>query len=57
MDTKEPVLEAVRNLPDEAAVEDAVERLRLLAKIGRGIEQADKGETISHDQLKQRLLT
>lgn len=55
MNTKELVLEAVKDLPENAAVEDAMERLLLLAKIERGIEQADAGKTISHDEVKQRL--
>ena len=49
------VLEAVKNLPDNAEIEDAMERLLLLAKIERGIEQADAGQTISHDEVKQRV--
>ena len=55
MNTKELVLEAVKDLPDNAGIEDAMERLLLLAKIQRGIEQADAGETISHDEVKQRM--
>ncbi len=55
MNTKELVLEAIKDLPDNAPIEDAMERLLLLAKIERGIEQADAGETISHDKIKQRV--
>ncbi len=55
MNTKELVLEAVKDLPDGAGIEDAMERLLLLAKIERGIEQADAGKTISHDEVKQRM--
>ena len=55
MNTKELVIEAIKDLPDDAVVEDAMERLLLLAKIERGIQQADAGETISHDEVKQRL--
>lgn len=55
MNTKELVLEAIKDLPENAPVEDAMERLLLLAKIERGIEQADAGETISHSEVKQRL--
>ena len=55
MNTKELVLRAVKDLPDNALVEDAMERLLLLAKIERGIEQSGAGETISHDEVKQRL--
>ncbi len=54
MTTKETIMEAVKGLPDNAAIEDAMERLLLLAKIERGVEQADAGETIPHDEIKQR---
>jgi predicted transcriptional regulator len=54
MTIKEKVLQAVENLPDDAAIEDAMERLLFMAKIERGIEQADAGRTISHDEVKQR---
>lgn len=55
MTTKERVLEAVKGLPEDAAIEDAMERLLLIAKIERGIEQADRGETISHVEVVQRM--
>lgn len=55
MTTKEKVLQAVQNLPDDASVEEAMERLLLLAKIDRGLAQADAGQTIPHAQLKQRM--
>ena len=55
MTTKEMVIEAVKDLPDNAPIEDAMERLLLLAKIERGIEQADAGQTIPHDEVKQRV--
>jgi predicted transcriptional regulator len=55
MNTKELVLEAVRDLPDDASVEAAMERLLLLAKVERGIEQADAGKTISHEEMRQRM--
>jgi len=55
MTAKEKVLEAVQDLPDGATIEDATERLLLLAKIERGLQQADAGRTISHDQVKERM--
>jgi len=55
MTTKELVIEAIRDLPDDAAVEDAMERLLVLAKIERGVAQADRGETISHDEVRRRM--
>lgn len=53
---KQRVLEAVESLPADATVEDAMERLYFLAKIQRGLEQADAGNTLSHDEAKERLL-
>jgi predicted transcriptional regulator len=53
---KQKVIEAVESLPADATVEDAMERLYFLAKIQRGLEQADAGDTISHDDAKKRLL-
>ena len=53
---KQRVIEAVEALPADATIEDAMEHLFFLAKIQRGIEQADSGDTISHDDAKERLL-
>lgn len=55
MTVKEKVLEAVNSLPEDAGVEDAMERLLLIAKIERGLEQADSGKLISNEEVKQRV--
>ena len=55
MSTKEKVIRAVQNLPDDASIEDAMERLLFLAKIEKGLQQADAGETISHGQVKGKM--
>lgn len=49
---KERVIEAVRDLPDDATVEDAMERLYFLAKVEEGLRQADSGQTVSHDEAR-----
>ncbi len=54
MTIRDKVIQAVEDLPDDASVEDAMERLLLLAKIERGIQQADAGQTIPHAQVKER---
>jgi predicted transcriptional regulator len=53
--TKEKVIRAVRDLPEDASFEDAMERLLFLAKIEKGLRQADAGQTVSHDQVKERM--
>lgn len=55
MTTREKVIELVQDLPDDASVEDAMERLLLLAKIERGLQQADSGQTLTHAQVKERM--
>ena len=55
MTSKEKLLKMVQSLPDDASVEDAMERLLFLAKIEKGLEQADAGDTISHDQVREKM--
>ena len=53
---KQRVIEAVEVLPVNATIEDAMERLYFLAKVQRGLEQADAGDTLPHEEAKKRLL-
>jgi predicted transcriptional regulator len=55
MTTKERIMQAVEELPANATIEDAMERLLFLAKIERGLKQAAAGETISHVEVKERM--
>lgn len=53
---KQKVLEAVQQMPADATVEDVIERLYFLAKVERGVAQADTGETLAHEAARKRLL-
>ncbi|MGB2824696.1 MAG: hypothetical protein WBF17_27235 [Phycisphaerae bacterium] len=55
MTSKQKVLEAVKGLPEDASIEDAMERLLLLAKVERGLQQADAGQTVSHTEVKEKM--
>ena len=55
MTTKEQILQAIRELPDNATVEDAMERLYLLYKVERGIAQADAGQKVSQEEARARM--
>ena len=55
MTSKQRVLQAVQDLPDDASIEDAMERLLFLAKIEKALCQADAGKTVSHAQVKDRM--
>lgn len=56
MTAKQRIQETVEALPDDVTVEQAIERLYFLAKVERGLEQADAGKVVSHDEAKRRLL-
>ncbi|MGD0836582.1 MAG: hypothetical protein ABSB49_08070 [Polyangia bacterium] len=49
-------METVEHLPDNATVEDAMECLYFLAKIERGLEQADAGPGLAHEDVKKRFV-
>jgi len=48
---KQRILTAVEQLPPEATLEDVIERLVFLAKIDRGLAEADAGHLIPHEQV------
>ena len=52
---KGEILKAVQDLPPEANIEDAMERLYLLYKIRKGLDQANQGQTIPHEEAKRHL--
>ena len=53
---KQKVLEAIEKLPADATLEDAIERLVLLAKTERGLAELDAGQGVDHAEAKRRLL-
>lgn len=54
---KQLLREAVEQLPENASIEDAMERLYFLAKIARGLEAAERGDTVSHDEVRREFLS
>jgi predicted transcriptional regulator len=57
MSDKEVVIEAIRQLPEQASFEEIAEEVAILAGIQKGEEDADAGRTIPHDEVKKRLQT
>ena len=53
---KQLLRETVDRLPDDATVEDAMERLYFLVKVARGLDAADRGDVISHEEAQRALL-
>jgi predicted transcriptional regulator len=52
---RDRILEALQDLPADATVDDAIERLVFLAKIDAGLAELDEGKGIPHEEVKQRL--
>ena len=52
---RERILEALQDLPDDATVDDAIERLIFLARIDAGLAELDAGMGIPHEEVKRRL--
>ena len=50
--TKEKVEEAVSTLPQEFDVEELIERLIFIDKVEKGLQQLDRGETKTHEEVK-----
>jgi hypothetical protein len=55
MTGKQKILEAVRDLPDDASLEDAIERLCFLAKVTRGLAELAGGQVLPHAEAKRKL--
>lgn len=55
METKQQILKAIEDLPDDAGVGDALGRLYLLYKVERGLRQADYGELLRQEEVRERM--
>lgn len=53
---KQLLRDAVEHLPEDATVEDAMDRLYFLAKVAQGLDAADRGEVVSHEEAKRAAL-
>ncbi len=57
MSDKTIALETVRNMSEEATLEEIAESLAIAAALKRGEEAADAGRLIPHDEVKKRITT
>jgi predicted transcriptional regulator len=54
---KQRAIEAIQALPEDATLEDAIERLCFIAKVEEGLRQSEAGELISHEEIKKQFLS
>lgn len=53
--TKDKVIEAVKELPQEFDLDELIERLIFIDKVEKGFQQLDKGETKTHEEAKRTI--
>jgi len=53
--TKADIENIVKTLPENTSIEEVMEKLYLFSKIEKGIQQANEGNTVSHEEVKKRL--
>ena len=51
--TKEEAMQLISRLPEEVTWEDIMYRLYVKRKIEEGIEAAEQGRIVSHDEVKK----
>ncbi len=55
MVTKAQMVEAIQALPEDATVDDAIERLHIIELVEQRIAAADAGQTVTHEEAGRRL--
>ena len=53
--SKAQIAEAIRALPEDASIEDALERLRFMHAVEGGMRQLDEGQFVSQEEVERRL--
>lgn len=53
--TKERVISDIKNMPNEFSIDELVERLLFISAVEKGMEQDDKNEVMTTEELKLKL--
>jgi len=53
---KQRGIQALQTLPEDATIDDAIERLCLIAKIEEGLRQSDAGQLTNQEEVEKRFL-
>lgn len=54
---KEEALKLIDGLPEEASWDDVIYQMYVRKKIEKGIEAADEGRVVAHDEVKRQFLS
>jgi hypothetical protein len=50
---REKALDTIKEFPREFELEDLIEKLVFIEKVEHGLDQLDKGKTVSHETVKE----
>ncbi len=54
---KDQAINLIKELPDNVTWEDIMYKLYVREKIEKALDEADKGDFVSHEEAKKRLLS
>ena len=52
---KESVIDLLKKIPEDATYEDIIAEIYFKKQVEEGIEQLEKGQSLSNDEVKKRL--
>ena len=56
MATKDNIIHAIQDMPEDVSIDQVIEKLYLLSKIEEGLRQADAGDVVDHEVVKKQFL-
>ena len=54
---KKELQQTIEHMPDEFSIDELVDKLRLLSKINRGLDEVKSGELKTHKEAKETVRT
>jgi predicted transcriptional regulator len=55
--TKKKIVDVTQRMPEDATIDDAINRLRLLKAVAEGLQDVEQGRVHDHDQVFSELLS
>ena len=53
--TKEKIISGIQKLPDSVTIDEVQDHIILLEKIESGIDQADKGQVFTEEEMDEKI--
>lgn len=55
MTLKQKVIDSIERLPQDASLDDIIERIYFIHKVEVGLKQSEQGDVITHEELLKRI--